>query len=733
MVTKTGTEGSDSLSVDGTFDAPIDTLLLGLGGDDSLTGGFGANTLVGGDGDDQFFFRHGADGFVDGNFVFVEDTRPDSFEGGNGTDTLWMFTTLAERTAFGDNVGFRVNLLSGTDDRGNSFTGIENMFGSQGDDTLGGDDGANFITGNAGNDRLSGRGGDDTLFGDEGDDTLTGGPGNDFLHGGSGSDELLGGAGNDTLQGSWSGLAPDLDTRADTLRGGGGDDRISSFSGHGEIDGGTGDDAIVVAIPVAFAGPITLTIDGGAGFDTLQFGAVGAVGLDRIDWTAGILHTDDGRQVSFSGIERINGQDKPDPCERGTAGADRFIATAAANCFDGLAGRDTVIYRDSDAGVQVDLRSGTGTGGFAEGDQLTSIESLLGSRFDDVLQGSAARNALDGLQGNDALFGRAGNDTLRGGGGDDALDGGAGIDALQGGAGNDLLFGGAGGDILRGDAGKDEMRGGDGNDEVWGGDGADKLYGDAGNDELWGDAGNDILRGGDGNDTLHGGNGDDTLIFSAPGDRFFGGNGSDEVSFARLSLDAGGIDLLGSDPGNWTEHRLSAETVLSGIEHILGSLSNDRIFGTTGNDTIFGNAGNDKIYGGGGVDSLNGGGGDDRFWLGRGSLELVTGGAGADRFILNSANASIPGATPHPAERPSDVVIEDFTLPTPGVGQVEDRLILRGFGAGFDEAALFAAVTQEGADVLFRLPDDLSLLLANVDLTDFMAVATTLPGLVDFI
>jgi Ca2+-binding RTX toxin-like protein len=92
--------------------------------------------------------------------------------------------------------------------------------------------------------------------------------------------------------------------------------------------------------------------------------------------------------------------------------------------------RDTADYRDSAAGVVVNLATGAARGGFATGDVLTGIESLRGSGFADTLTGNALANALAGAKGADVLRGAAGADMLCGGLGADTLTGGAGNDAF---------------------------------------------------------------------------------------------------------------------------------------------------------------------------------------------------------------------------------------------------------------------------------------------------------------
>jgi Ca2+-binding RTX toxin-like protein len=91
---------------------------------------------------------------------------------------------------------------------------------------------------------------------------------------------------------------------------------------------------------------------------------------------------------------------------RGGAGADRL---------DGGAGTDTASWFTSMAGVSVNLVSGIGSSGEAQGDTLVGIENLTGSQGNDSLVGNAGANALNGSAGNDALTGAGGKDTLTGG------------------------------------------------------------------------------------------------------------------------------------------------------------------------------------------------------------------------------------------------------------------------------------------------------------------------------
>jgi Ca2+-binding RTX toxin-like protein len=105
----------------------------------------------------------------------------------------------------------------------------------------------------------------------------------------------------------------------------------------------------------------------------------------------------------------------------GLGGDDILIGLGSPDVLDGGAGTDTADHSASSAGVTINLATGTGHGGDAEGDTLIGIEHVIGSAFADNLTGTK------------------GADILEGGGGNDVLNGGGGADILLGGAGNDMI------------------------------------------------------------------------------------------------------------------------------------------------------------------------------------------------------------------------------------------------------------------------------------------------------
>jgi Ca2+-binding RTX toxin-like protein len=78
-------------------------------------------------------------------------------------------------------------------------TGLIDINGNDGDDTLTGNNMVNVIHGSAGNDTITGGRGADILGGNDGDDTITGGKEGDTITGGAGADIMTGGDGADNF------------------------------------------------------------------------------------------------------------------------------------------------------------------------------------------------------------------------------------------------------------------------------------------------------------------------------------------------------------------------------------------------------------------------------------------------------------------------------------------------------------------------------------------------------
>jgi Ca2+-binding RTX toxin-like protein len=179
-------------------------------------------------------------------------------------------------------------------------------------------------------------------------------------------------------------------------------------------------------------------------------------------------HEGDDTLEGRSGNDRIEGGAGNDAILGGN-GNDKLIGGAGFDFLNGGDGFDTATYGDSFEGISVDLRSGRGSGGTAEGDTLVSIEGIRGSDFNDTIIGNDEANTLIGEDGDDSLFGMDGNDMLFDfGNGNDLLDGGKGNDVILGSSGNNIIVGGKGNDYLKAGSGVDtfEYALGDGSDRI---------------------------------------------------------------------------------------------------------------------------------------------------------------------------------------------------------------------------------------------------------------------------
>ncbi|MBC6437508.1 MAG: hypothetical protein GDA52_05095, partial [Rhodobacteraceae bacterium] len=493
------------------------------------------------------------------------------------------------------------------------------LIGDVGNNRIRGEGGADTLTGDAAANVLDGGGGNDVLRGGTGDDMLQGGAGNDTLEGGAGIDTLDGGAGINTvsyensnagvgmfLSGGVSGgeagsvFSPRTEifrniqniigsSHNDSLHGNGednrlegrgGNDRITSgFFGAGNdtLDGGAGDDTLI-------GGFDDDTLLGGSGNDTLEgFGSNDRLeGGDDNDMLRGMgqndsLFGDDGNDTldGDDGNDTLDGGTGNDRLDGGT-GNDRLIGGAGADTLNGSAGKDRLDYRDSDAGVTVNLATGTGSGGHAQGDVISNFENIRGSAHGDVLTGNSERNVF---------VGGAGDDTIDGGGSGKNVvnyrlsDAAVWVDLattrkLEDGTyvTNTDRVDENGFITVRGPGGGDKLKNING---IIGSAFDDVLKGHRGK----GDEARNVFRGGDGADKIYGRGGRDMVDYR------------DSDAGVTVSLVDGVVNSGGTAEGD----------VLYSIERVRGSKHAD---------VLIGDVGNNRIRGEGGADTLTGGGGD---------------------------------------------------------------------------------------------------------------------------
>ena len=185
--------------------------ISGLAGDDILNGNDGNDLLIGGEG-------------------------ADSLDGGAGIDTASY-----EDSTSGVYVHMLDHAQNTGDALGDTYNSIENLKGSDYDDTLIATDDDNFIWADEGDDIVLGLEGDDTIYGGAGDDQLYGNEGDDVLVGDIGADSAFGDEGEDRI---------DLGDGDDYAEGGSGNDTFVFRSGLGndyiaDFQGGAGASDII--------------------------------------------------------------------------------------------------------------------------------------------------------------------------------------------------------------------------------------------------------------------------------------------------------------------------------------------------------------------------------------------------------------------------------------------------------------------------------------------------------
>jgi hypothetical protein len=295
--------------------------------------------------------------------------------------------------------------------------------------------------------------------------------------------------------------------------------------------------------------------------------------------------------IGGGGNDTIGGNALANRLEGG-AGDDALFGHGGGDIIIGGAGLDTVSYAQlgwqyGGSSVTVDLATGV-FGGAAAGDQLFSIERIIGSGASDTLIGDAGNNWLAGGFGADVLVGGAGADTLIGGANafeDDNPWDEVSYAASATGVTVNLTAGtGAGGDA-QGDTFT-------GIENVTGSSFNDILIGKVGSNTLRGGAGDDVIdgRSGSGGDAMYGGTGNDTFYVDDDSDYVYenSGEGIDQIFSTRsFHLTTSVEKLTFTGTGDF-------EAIGNALDNTLvGGGGNDRLTGSTGNDTLNGGGGSD--------------------------------------------------------------------------------------------------------------------------------------------
>ncbi|WGM47211.1 Mannuronan C5-epimerase AlgE2 [Brevundimonas sp. NIBR10] len=406
---------------------------------DTLRGDNSANQLWGlGRGNDSLFGEGGNDVLI----VSLENgvsAGSQTVEGGSGTDTLWFSSTgTVSGVVFNlEFQGLRQNVPNGSV----LATGIENIDGSTGGDTLVGDANINQLRGGSGADTIDGRAGADRLTGDAGADVLIGGAGADQLFGGTDADIF-----RYLLTSDSTAVASDV---------------INDFQVGDRIDLAP---LSATSISVArLAGGISVIFaeTPGGSFQTQAIGAVN--GTDILH--GGLFGV---YMIGSDQADIMVGTARADPLV-GNAGDDVLTGGAGADAIAGGAGRDVYRYVS-----RADSNQDTGSGIDNLYDFTTSEDridlSLIGATSISVIRtdnGSSfvfaetpsgvflTTSAGRAINGNDFIYSNGFGVYLVGSSQSEILQGSSLADPISGGAGNDYITGGGGADAMFGDAGFD--------------------------------------------------------------------------------------------------------------------------------------------------------------------------------------------------------------------------------------------------------------------------------------
>lgn len=583
--------------------------------------------------------------------------------------------------------------------------------------------------------------------GTSGNDTLVGGAGNDNLTGGTGNDILNGGAGNDWLEGNEG---------SDTLNGGAGWD-VADYRSDNSIGATTGITASLVTNTVIDTTGSTDTLVSIEGIKGTEF-ADSITGANLNDELQGEGGND--TLVGGAGDDWLQGG-TGDDILNGGAGDDSLDGGAGNDVLDGGAGWDHVDFRDSTSGVNVNFATGIAQDGLGGTDTLVNIERAVGSSFDDVLIGSAAKKeSFTGGAGNDVIDGGAGMDFVFYGGAPAAITVDLATGVVTGGEGNDTLsnieglIGSNFSDTLYGDSGDNWFaldQSGDvytpnylvgGNDYVDGRGGFDGvgywramagvvvdlanetatdgfgntdtlisiewIIGSSFDDTLTGSAADNRFDGGDGNDTMDGGAGTDTAVF-----QFNFADAAISITNGVVTVASGGFTdtLTNFETYQFADGVRDVSDLVAGNQTIAGTAGADNVTGGSGADTLNGGAGNDSMSGGAGDDTIDGGDGNDVIVDGLGNNQ-ITGGAGSDSIMVLSGNNAVSGGLG------SDYLAGGFQADTLDGGAGNDVIMgdaAGGFLSGSDRitggtgndimmggggADTFVFTTNDGADII---------------------------------
>jgi len=531
--------GDDTFSATGNLATLIKVTVDGGAGNDTIFGGNGNDMLLGGDGNDFIDGNQGNDvallGAGDDVFQWDPGDGSDTVEGGDGTDRMVFnganISEIFDMSANGDRLRLTRNIGTIVMDVNDVETVDINAFGGADTITVGDMSGTDVKTVNVALQAVGGAGDAEPdaviVKGTNGNNNVEiVGSGTSYavvglsalvnVTGSEGANDTLlvqGLGGNDTINASTlvagvvkltvdGGAGNDTILRShgnDTLIGGDGNDFIDGQQGDDVAQMGAGDDMFQWD-----PGDGSDTIEGGDGFDAMIFN--GANISEKVDITANAGHVRFDRDIATITMD-LNDVERVD--------------------FNALGGADNIVVGDltgTDA-TQVNISLAAALGG-TTGDGAVDTVTVNGSQAADLITvfDHTGIIKVDGLSADVNLSAAEATDrlTINGQGGDDTIN----ASGLGAGKISLTINGGLGADTMIGSAGDDLINGGDGNDVALMGAGDDTF----------------VWNPGDDNDTVEGQGGTDTMLFN-------GANISESIDIAangghvRFSRDIASVTM----------------------------------------------------------------------------------------------------------------------------------------------------------------------------------------------
>lgn len=351
--------------------------LSGGAGNDVLNGGAGADNLVGGDGSDTYFVDNAGD--------VISETNADLSSGGND-----LVNSYISKYILSANIeNGRVTATGTASLTGNTLHNI--LYAGVGNNVLdgsGGSDTASYqyssaavtvslaiaaaqATGSSGSDtlisieNLSGSNYNDTLTGNAANNSLSGGLGNDTLNGGAGVDKMLGGDGSDNYYvDHTSDVVSETNTNAST----GGTDTVFSYLSNYNL-GANIENGRILATGAAnllgnslnnvlTAGNGNNVLNGGEGIDTASYAFATSAVAANLSSSSAQATGGSGPDTLIS-IENLIGSNYNDALIgssagnilNGGSGNDRLTGGSGQDILVGGAGNDTFAFNSlSDSG-----------------------------------------------------------------------------------------------------------------------------------------------------------------------------------------------------------------------------------------------------------------------------------------------------------------------------------------------------------------------------------------------